>query len=486
MATLSSPGIGSGLDVNSIVKQLVALERRPIELLQSQASTIQTKLSSFGLLQSYATNMRDIADKLSKPDFWTATAATSSDSAAVAVSSTATATAASYVVEVSQLAKTQNLASKAYANSSAVVGSGTLQIELGSWDDALTTFTPDPTKLPGNITIGVAENTLDGIRAKINAANAGVTASIVTDASGSKLVLTSTTTGAVSAVRITATDDDGVNTDAAGLSALAFNPPVAPGQMAQTQVARNAMATINGLAITSATNKLDNVISGATLTLAKVTTAPVEVKVALDKGAISKAVSDFAKAFSDINGYINTQTKYDPASKRAAALQGDRATLTLQSSLRGVFLDSSSASSVFSRLSDVGLQLQADGSLKVNDSKLTLALADPTELAKVFSSTASADSAEHGFAVRVKSLAGSLIANDGAITTRTKGLRDNVARNTTQQQKLEARVAMTEQRLLKQYAALDAIMAQTNATNSALSQSLAALAAQSRAIGGNF
>ena len=482
MATLSSPGIGSGLDVNSIVKQLVALERRPIELLQAQASTIQTRLSSFGLLQSYATNVRDIAEKLSKPDFWTATSGTSSDGTAIGVTSTATAAAGSYMIEVSQLAKTQNLASKAYAASTSVVGTGSLRLELGSWNDALTTFTVDPTKVAVNITIGAGENTLDGIRTKINAANAGVTASIVTDASGAKLVLTSTTTGAISAVRITATDDDAVNTDALGLSALAFDPATAPGQMSQTQVAKNAAATINGLAITSTTNKLDNVIGGVTLTLGKVTTAPVEVKVALDTATIKKSITDFAKAFTDINGYITAQTKYDAATKKGATLQGDRPTLTLQNNLRSVFLDNSSASLVFSRLSDVGLQIQSDGSMKVNDAKLTAALVNPTELAKVFSSTLSTDTAEQGFAVRVKGLASQLIASDGAITTRTKGMRESITRNATQQQKLEARVALTEQRLLKQYATLDTVIAQISATNSALSQSLTALASQSRAI----
>ena len=483
MATLSSPGIGSGLDVSSIVKQLVALERRPIELLQQQTSAIQTKLSSFGLLQSYATNMRDIAEKLAKPDFWTATAASSSDSAAVAVTSTATATAGSYAVEVSQLAKTQNLASKAFSSSTSVVGSGTLTLELGSWNDGLTAFTADATKPPVSIAIGVTENTLDAIKARINGANAGVTATVITDASGAKLVLTSIATGAISAVRITTTDDDASNTDALGLSALAFNPPTSIGQMSQTQIAKDTMATINGLAITSTTNKLENVIGGVTLTLAKLTTAPVQVKVSLDNATLTKSIADFAKAFTDINGYITTQTKYDAASKRAAALQGDRPTLTLQSNLRSVFLDSSDASTVFTRLSDVGLQIQSDGSMKVNETKLNAALANPTELAKVFSSVASSDTAEQGFAVRVKGLANQLIASDGAITSRTKGLRESVARNATQQERLEARVAATEQRLLKQYATLDTVIAQTSAANSALSQSLAALAAQSRAFG---
>ena len=485
MATLASPGVGSGLDVNSIVTQLVALERKPIEQLAAQTTTIQTKLSSFGLLQSYTANVRDIADKLSKPEFWTATASTSSDAASVAVSSTTTAAAGSYAVAVSQLAQTQSLASKGYTNSTSVVGNGTLRIELGAWNAGLTTFTADASKTPVDIVIAPGTDTLTAVRTAINGANAGVTASIVTDATGARLVVRSNTTGAASAVRITATDGDGVNTDDLGLSALAFNPPVAAGQMSQTQAARDALATINGLAVTSASNKLENVVDGVTMTLSKVTTSPVDVTVSLDTATIRKSIADFAKAFSDINGYITTQTKYDAATKKGAALQGDRATLTLQSNLRGIFLDNSSASLVFSRLSDVGLQIQTDGSMKVNEAKLTTALNNPTEMARMFNSTASADSNEHGFAVRVKALANQLIGSDGPITTRTKSLRDTIARNQTQQQRLEDRVALTKARLMKQYGALDASLSQINSVGSSLTQALAGIASFNDAVNKN-
>ena len=485
MSTISSPGLGSGLDVSSIVTQLVALERKPIENLQTQASAIQTKLSSFGLLQSYATNLRDIADKLAKPDFWTTTAATSSDSTSVAVTTAAGATPDSYQVEVSKLAKVQMLASKAYTAATTVVGTGTLSIQLGSWDTGLTAFTADVAKPAVNIVIGAEDNTLEKIKAKINAANAGVTASIVNDATGYRLSIRSNAPGATQAVKITATDADGVNTDAAGLSALAFDPPTAAGQMTQSQAARNAEATINGLAIVSASNTLSNVIDGVTLTLAKETTSAVNVGVALDTTAQKKAIADFAKAYSDMNAYIVSQTKYDAATKKAAVLQGDRPTLTLQSTLRGVFTDNSSASSAFTRLSDIGLQLQVDGSLKVNDTKLAAALANPTELAKVFSSTVGSNAEEHGFAVRVKALANSLIGTDGPINSRTKTLRASITRNAEQQAALEKRVAMTEARLTRQYAALDTTIARIKATNSSLAQSLAALAAQSEGIAKN-
>lgn len=482
MATLSSPGVGSGLDVNSIVTQLVALERQPIEKLQADATAIQTKLSSFGLLQSYTSNVRDIADRLAQPSFWTATTASSADPASITASSTSTATAGSYAVQVTTLAQAQGLYSKAYTDSATAVGTGTLHIDLGTWNTGLTAFTPDATKTGLDLTIGIGENTLAGIKTKINAANAGVTASIVSDSSGARLVLRSTATGAKSAVRITAVDDDANNTDALGLSALAFNPATTAGQMTQSQAAKDTLATINGLPVTSTTNLLTNVIDGVTLTLSKETTSAVTINVGLDTNTLRQAVKDFAKAYSDINGYILSQTKYDATTKKAAALQSDRSTLTLQSNLRSVFLGSNSASPMYASLSAIGVELQSDGSLKVNDTKLTAAMVNPTEVAKLFSSTASADPAQQGFAVRVKTLASQMIASDGAITMRTQSLRDSIKRNQTDQANLEDRVALTKARLLKQYGALDTQLSQMSGIGSSLTQSLTAIANLSTSI----
>jgi flagellar hook-associated protein 2 len=475
MATISSPGLGSGLDVNSIVTQLVALERQPIQKLQTQAASIQSKLSSFGLLQSYASNLRDIATKLAKPDFWTQTSASSSDIGTIGVSSTVTAASGTYSVVVTQLAQSQSLASSAFASSATTVGTGVLRIELGSWDDGLTTFTADAAKTPIDIDILAGEGSLDSIKNKINAANAGVTAAIVTDSNGARLTLRSIATGATSAVRVTATtDDDGITTDNAGLSALSFNPPTA-GFMTQTAVAKNLQGTINGLAVTSATNTLTNVIDGVTLTVNKATTSAVDVKVGLDTVAQRKAITDFAKAYSDMNAYIAAQTKYDATTKKAAALQGDRATLTLQSNLRSVFTDSSMASLFFTRLSDVGLQFQKDGSLTVNDAKMTAALAQPTEVARMFSNVDLGSGSAQGFAVRVKELTEKMVGVEGVISARTAGLRDSVKRNSAEQQRLEDRVALKEQRLLKQYAALDTQLNRIKGGGSSLTQALEAL-----------
>ncbi len=483
MATISSPGLGSGLDVNSIVSQLVALESKPITQLQTQAATIQAKLSAFGLLQSYAANVRDAAGTLAKPGLWTQTTASSSDASSVSASAGATASSGAYAVTVTHLAQAQGLASGPYTDSSTVVGTGTLHIELGSWGAGLAAFSPDATKTAVDVAIGAGEGSLDGIKAKINAANAGVTASIVRDSSGARLVLRSTATGASGAVRIAAVDDDGNSTDATGLSALAFDPPTAAsqlppvtGQMAQTQVAMDAQASINGLTVNSATNTLSGVIDGVTLTLARVTSAPVTVNVALDTASQRKAVTDFAKAFSDMNTYIASQTKYDATTKTAAALQGDRSTLTVQSNLRSLFLGTSAASSAFKSLSDIGLAIQSNGTLALNDAKFSAALSNPTELAKLFSSTSVADPSQQGFGVRVKAMASQLIDTQGAIGTHTQDLRASIARNQTDQQRLTDRVALTKERLLKQYLALDTSLSQISGESSSLTQALAGLA----------
>ncbi|MBA2722104.1 MAG: flagellar filament capping protein FliD, partial [Methylibium sp.] len=363
---ISSPGIGSGLDVNSIVSQLVALERRPIELLQAQKTKLNTQLSSYGLLQSYMVNMQSAAGVLAKADFWSQTKAASSAADAVSVTSAATASAATYRVEVSSLAQAHSLSSEAFAvGSTATVGTGTLRIQVGSSDVS--------------IAIGTEDQTLAGIRDKINGAEAGVTASILSDALGARLVITGKESGAANAVTITAPVDD-----TGGLAALTFSNPPAAGGMTERLAAQNAAFSINGLPLSSASNTLTDVIDGVSLTLSKAATGPVDITVGNDTGALRKGITDFVAAYNETNRYLAQQTKFDPASSTAGALQGDRAAVSLQSKLRMLVQQSSEASASFPYLSDLGLELQRDGSIKINDTKLGAALANPVELSKAF------------------------------------------------------------------------------------------------------
>ncbi|UZG43521.1 flagellar filament capping protein FliD [Caldimonas thermodepolymerans] len=448
---ISSPGLGSGLDVTSIVEQLVALERQPIVQLKSQASKLSTQLSSFGLLQSYTSNLRDAAAQLTNLSLWRGTTATSSD-AAVGVTSSTSATAGSYSIQVQQLAQAQSLASQAYADTSSVIGTGTLRFTKG--DGSFIEVQID------------GAGTLADIRDKVNAAHAGVSASIVRDAAGARLVFTATETGVANAVTIEATGDP-------GLQALAYDPQM-PGGMTQTQAPLNALATINGLAIESASNQLSNVVEGLTLTLTQVTSSPVQVKVALDTESIRKAIDGFVRAYNDINSYIATQTKYDEGSKTAGTLQGDRATLTLQNQLRTLLRQDSGASAMFPNLSSLGLEVQRDGSLSVNSSKLSKALENIDELARAFANLDEQAPENNGFAQRFRSLAAALTSSEGLISTRTEGLKESIKRNEDQQNRLEDRVALVQQRLLRQYTALDASLSSLNSLANYVSQQVTA------------
>lgn len=472
MAGISSPGIGSGLDVNSIVSQLVALERRPIELLVQQKSKLSAQLSSFGLVQSYMSNLQSAAAQLAKPEFWTAVAATSSDTAAVTASASATAAVGSYSVTVTQLAQAQSLASPAFANAQSVVGTGTLRIQLGTWSANMGSFTAKTGASAVDIAIASADQTLEGIRAKINAANAGVTASIVQDVQGARLVLTSNATGAENGFQVTAPVDNG------GLAALVANPPATstsppPTGMLQTQAARNAQATVNGLAVESSTNQLSQAIEGVTLTLGKVTTSPVVVKTSNDTAALRKGIEGFVSSYNEISRYLTTQTRYDESTKLAGSLQGDATALNLQGRLRALVQQSSSASATFATLSSIGLEAQRDGTLKINETKLVAALASPQELAKAVSQVDAGNAANQGFAQRFKSLADGAIGTDGLLTQRSSGLRDAVKRKEKDQSRMENRVLAVQQRLLRQYGALDSSLSRLNGLNSYVSQQVA-------------
>ena len=475
MATISSPGLGSGLDVSSIVEQLVAIERRPIDLLTTQKTALQSKLSAFGLLKSYTTNVEDAVARLADPTLWQKTSTGSTDPSSVSATSTAAAAGGSYSVQVGQLAQSQSLASGAYLANTSSVGTGTLKIELGSWG-AGPAFTPKVPASSVDVVIGAGEDSLESVRAKINAANAGVSASIIKDGSGSRLVIRSLATGAENAMRITATGAAALPTlptDPPSLASLVYNPAApASSKLTQSIEAKDAQATINGLAVTSKSNTFADVIEGVTLTVGKVTSSAVQVNVGSDKDAMKKAVNDFVKAYNDISNYLSQQTRYDPDTKTAGDLQGDRATLSLQSQLRTALTRSSGASSTYRSLSDMGIELQRSGTLTVNDTKLSAALGNLTEVSKAFANPASNGSGYTGLAVSMKSLTDSMTLTDGLVTTRSDGLRTSIKRVDTQVAKYEERVASTRERLLRQYGALDTKVASLNSLNTYISQQI--------------
>ena len=476
MATISSAGIGSGLDVNSIVTQLMAIERQPLTKLQTKATTIQSTVSEYGKIKSAISTLNDLATKLASQTTWAQTIASSSSTAVSA--STNGSAAGTYSVEVQSRASVQTRATGVVASSTALAGAGNLHIELGTWGTGQTSFTPSATATAVDINVS-ATDTLADVRDKVNASGAGVTALIMTDANGSRLLLRSNATGASNAFRTTVTDADGVNNDASGLSRLAFDPSAGVSVMTQNQVATNAAATVNGLAVSSTSNTLASIVDGLTLNLSAPTTAPVTINVVADTASLKKTITEFAAAYTAVNTLIAGDTKYNATTRTGGILQGDSSASGLQRTLRTLIGSASSASSAFGHLSDMGLQIQNDGSITVNATQLDSALGNLAEVKKAFANSNPADPTQDGFAKRFRVTTGAMLAVDGVLTTRTDGLGQQLHRNQADQDNLQTRLTGIEARLRAQYTALDTQMAHLSSQSAYVTQQIAAWSANS-------
>ena len=472
--SVTSIGVGSGLDVTSIISSLMAVESKPLTLLQSAASTINTEISAVGQIKSLTSTLGDKAQALASASLWNQTTSTSSDSSVVtADTSSGNAVAGDYSVTVQQLAQGQTVTSSPFGSSASTLSEGTLTIQLGTWSGTPpSAFAAKSGAGPVSITIGAGETSLAAIRDKINGANAGVTASIITDANGARLSLRSTATGAENGFKITASEtvDDGDATT--GLSALTYDPTAAGSQLTLNQGALNAKATVNGIGVESASNTLANISDGLSLTLSKVSATPVDVKVGTDTTSMTNAINDFVKAYNALNSYIHDQTKYDPTSKSGGPLQGDPSIIGFQNQMRGILNTDSTASSMFSRLSDIGISVQADGSLAASSTKLATALANPAQVEALFA-TNGATNAGTGFAVRFSNLCDqSLDVTNGNLSTRYSGLQGELKRNSTEQDNMQTHLDATQARLTAQYQALDTAMSKMSALSSYVTQQI--------------
>lgn len=478
MPALTSLGIGSGVDLNTMLTQLVALERKPLEQMQAEANKLQTKVSSVGQIQSLVSRIQDAANKLkgtAGTGLWSQSVAKSANEQVVTAVGGSSAAAGSYAVSVTSLAAAQTASSATpFVDASALVGAGTLTLDIGAWDVGRTAFTPKAGTTAVAIAV-TATDTVTTLRDKINGLGAGVTASIVTDVNGTRLALRSTVTGAANGFRITAADDDGTHTDSTGLSRIAYDPPGGTTGMLFGQAGANAVANVNGVTVDSATNELSGVIEGLTLRLRGQSVTPVDVDVSPDREAITEAVKGLATAYSDLARYIGEQTKYDATSKVGGILQGDSAVGNVLARLRSVLNNTSGASSAFARLSDIGLELQRDGTLSVDGAKLDKALGNLDAMKKAFTNSDALVPANEGFARRFSTLTTELLAVDGSLTTRSEGLRKLITQNSEKQSRLEDRVERFQARLVQQFTAMDSNLARLNALNSYVTQQLAAM-----------
>jgi flagellar hook-associated protein 2 len=463
---ISSLGLGSGIDANSIVSQLGAIERQPLQQLKSKASTLQSQLSLYGKIKSQASSLGDAAADLMLSSAWSAPKATSSNPNAVGVTVNTGAAAASVSLEVSNLARSQSAATKAMPAGVAVGASGgTLSIQLGSWTG--NSFSPGASSA---VSVNVEPtDTMVSLASKINSANAGVSASVVMDGGKERLMVRSNTTGESSGFRI----------DSAGDAALEMfgvtNSTATSGTdtgMFISQSALDASYKLNGVSLKSANNKINDALPGVNLSLSQVTTTPVEITVENDLDAVKNKIKAVVDAYNTLNQTLADATKYDAGTKTAGALQADSLTLNMQMALRSMMSSQSSGSSAFKLLSDVGIERNTDGSYKINSKKMTDAIANLPELKKVFT-TDNSNSSTNGFALKIRDFARGLVSADGRITNRTAGIQTSIKKNSEDQDRVNQRADRVEENLRRQYSALDNKMSQMGGLSSYVSSQIA-------------
>lgn len=479
---ISSVGIGSGLEVETIVKQLVALESKPIAALQTKASGINTQISAFSQLKSQISNLQDQVDKLAKPATWLGNTLTSSNSAQITGTATSSAVQATYDVKVSQMAAGQTIGS-GLVKSGTTLGPGKLTITMGQWGSTseagvssdFQAKTKDGQGVSFEVNITAEDDSLAKIAAKINAAKGDVSATVLKDHTGERLVLQSKTTGVDSAFKVEASG--------AGLQQFAYKgTDVGELGMSRSVKAQDTLATINGIKMASHTNVFEEVAAGVTLTVSQKMAdgdAPVRITIANDTATAKTALKNLVESYNALSGALNTMTAYDKESKTAGTLQGDSTAVNLQSALRRLLSGPGGEGGEFSSLSQMGIAFQKDGTLKIDDTKLDKALKDPDSMAKFFSVDVE-DASQDGLAVRLKDFTRGLLSTDGTFATKDTTLKDALKRNTADQNRQAARVTAYEARLRAQYTRLDAQMASLSALDKYVSQQVSAWNNQSK------
>jgi flagellar hook-associated protein 2 len=438
--------VGTSLDVASIVEQLVSAERAPADARMDRSDRrLQAEISAIGTLRSAFSSLRTAANTLAADRTSLARKVSVPEGAGFSASAGSTAAVGRHQVEVLALSSAHKLATPAYASADSTVGSGRLTVTCGE-----TTLEVD---------IGDDAKSLSAIRDAINAeaAGKGVVAGIVIADDGAHLVLTALDSGAANAIRITADGGDG------GLAALAYDPPVVS-QMQQVSAAADARVRVDGFERSSANNRVTDLIPGVTLDLAKAEPGTVhQLDVAVDSTAQRDAVRGFVNAYNASLAAINTTTSYNSSTQVAAALNGDAMVRGAARGLREL------VSGQVGELKALGLTIQKDGTLKLDQTEFDAAIAvDPDAGARLFGE----DSA---IGAGMKTTLDRLLDADGLLAGRSSALDGRTRALAKERTAVDRRMEQVEARYRAQFTALDSLVTKLQSTSSYLSQQLSSL-----------
>jgi flagellar hook-associated protein 2 len=442
----------SGLPISTLLDQLQTAEESKLLPIATRQKENTSKITAYGTLKSSLTALQTATTNLANAKTFSALK-TAVSGTGIAAASDATAVAGSHQVQVTSLAQAQTLATAGVASkTTAIDGSGTLTL----------------TNAKGvGVNVNIAANsTLEDIRSAINAANSGVTASIISTGDTTnpyRLVMSSNTTGTDSSVTASFSGSGSVST--------LLSDGANGGTMTEQQQAKNATLVVDGLTITSQTNTIKDAIQGVTMTVSQVGSAQT-VGVTQDTDSIKASINAFVTAYNAMVSSNKSLTAYNADSTLSGALLGDSTLRGIQNDIRTAI--NTAQSGTFTNMSQFGVALGADGKMTVNDAKLTAAITDsPKDVTEFF--TGSTTSGSVGFAKTLGSkltpilqISGKLDAVTTSLTSSNKDLESTYAR-------MEDTIAATMARYKVQFTALETNVTQMNSTMTYLTAQFAAM-----------
>ncbi|MCP3666051.1 MAG: flagellar filament capping protein FliD [Gammaproteobacteria bacterium] len=439
---IAAPGLGSGLDVTGIVSQLMEVEQQPLVRLNQKEAQAHAQISAYGALRSGLSSLQTAMEKLQDAATFQATKASSSDSDVFTASSDTDAVTSSYNVTVNRLAQQHKLGSSEFA-STATFGGGVgdeLTLTVGS-----ESFTLDLSTAMTLSEIQVAIN--------VDGNETGVSAGLIAGDSGNQtLVFTSGSSGYDNRVQLSF----GGAVDASTFNFSMLNRDDSNVLLA-SENELDASLTVDGVGVTRSSNSINDIVSGLTLDLKGTgqATASISQDTSVAEGAVKGFVSDY-NALKDLLSTLGN------SGASSSVLRN------IESQLRGVLNNGLSGLGDYSYISELGVTTNSDtGKLEFDSEMLTTALEDnPDSITGFFSDE------DNGFAVKFDTLLEGLVQSGGTIDSIVAGTNTRIDGFERSRESLERRLEGIEARYLRQFGALDTLMASMTTTSEYLGRQL--------------
>ncbi|TVO75286.1 flagellar filament capping protein FliD [Sedimenticola selenatireducens] len=443
---ISSPGLGSGLDVNSIISSLMAIEERPLTLLNQKEAEVQANISAMGSLKSALSSLQSSLTALGEEDTFRATSTQSSDSAVFTATSSSTATSANYAVTVNRLAQAHKVGSTAFADTATFGGAAGDEMIL-TVDSK--TFTLD---------LSTAQ-TLSQIQSTINAElnTTGVTAGLITGDSGQQtLTLTASDTGYDNRVQLSY--GGAINASTFNFSMLNRD---SDDVLLATEAELDASVTIDGVPVTRSSNSITDAVAGLTLNLK--TEGSASVTINADSSSATGAMNTFVASLNDVLNQVKSISSSGTGNSSVMR--------SIEFQLSSIMNAGQTGLGSYSYLSQLGVTTKEGGGMTFDSSKLSTAMTDDIEgVISFFSDTSK------GFDVRMDGMLDSFLQSGGVIDSIVNGAKSEVTTITRNRSLMEQRLISTEARLRSQFESLDTLMSSMQTTSSYLTSQLESIA----------